>query len=49
MIDAEGGGYGDHVSPFVPPQGTAGEWLDSDPFTNATDPIPIGPGMFQLA
>ena len=26
--DSESGGWGDHVTPFHSPQGTAGEWMN---------------------
>ena len=38
---AEEGGWGDHVVPFVPPNGTAGEWI-VDPY--GSDEVPVGPG-----
>ena len=40
----EGGGWGDHVVPFVPPKGSPGDWI-IDPFNNDTKEIPVGPGF----
>ncbi|EFX01061.1 non-hemolytic phospholipase c [Grosmannia clavigera kw1407] len=36
------GGWGDHVLPIVPPNGTAGEWID-DPY-GTYGWVPVGPG-----
>jgi phospholipase C len=42
--DTETGGWGDHVTPFHSPKGTAGEWID-DPY-GAVNYTYTGPGMF---
>ncbi|KAK4552522.1 hypothetical protein LTR86_010366 [Recurvomyces mirabilis] len=39
----EVGGYGDHVTPFHAPAGTAGEWID-DPY-GLVGETPVGPGF----
>ncbi|KAK5689583.1 hypothetical protein LTR97_012756 [Elasticomyces elasticus] len=39
----EGGGFGDHVTPFHAPSGTAGEWID-DPY-GLVGETPVGPGF----
>lgn len=39
----ETGGFGDHVLPFVSPEGTKGEWI-MDP-KNTTGYVPTGPGF----
>ena len=38
----EPGGFGDHVTPFHAPKGTAGEWID-DPWEILGE-VPVGPG-----
>jgi phospholipase C len=42
-IDIETGGFGDHVTPFHSPEGTAGEWM-KDPLGLFGD-VFVGPGM----
>ncbi|KAA8915961.1 hypothetical protein TRICI_001878 [Trichomonascus ciferrii] len=40
----ETGGFGDHVSPFVSPKGTKGEWM-KDLIDDPKKDVPIGPGF----
>lgn len=42
-IEIETGGFGDHVTPFHSPEGTAGEWM-KDPLGLFGD-VFVGPGM----
>lgn len=39
----ETGGFGDHVTPIVPPRDTPGEWM-SDPYDATAGSVPSGPG-----
>ncbi len=39
----ETGGWGDHVTPYTSPEGTAGEWI-VDPYDSSLGLTPMGPG-----
>jgi hypothetical protein len=45
QLSTEEGGWGDHVTPFIPSKDTPGEWI-VDPYTDESEPVPVGPGEF---